>query len=108
MQDSVFTIPYQDMDDGLPHGLDIVPGHSILDSDPSGPDMVPSYSPAATPRSAAKRYQPPGPLPALELEWDNFVGGEITSDLENSTGFGEPGGTSVQYEDDYFGSSADM
>ena len=100
----MFTIPYQDMDDGLPHGPDIVPGHSILDSDPSGPDIVPSYSPA-TPRAAAKRYQPPPP--ALELEWDNFVGGDVTSDLENSTGFGESGGTSVQHEDDYFGSSVD-
>ena len=125
----MFTIPYQDMDDGLPHGPDIVPpGHSVLDSDPGAPDILPSYSPGTARAWAGgggggpRRYQPP---PAqLELEWDNFVGGgtdgggsvEGASDMESSTGFGEslgipaeiPGGMSVQYEDDYFGSSADL
>ena len=91
------------MDDGLPHGPDIVPGHSILDSDPSGPDIVSSYSPATPIAAEGKRYEPP--LPALELEWDNFTGGEV-SDLESSTGFGQSGG-STPYEDDYFGSSPD-
>ena len=91
------------MDDGLPHGPDIVPGHSILDSDPSGSDIVPSYSPATPRATEAKRYQPPPP--ALELEWDNFIGGEV-SDFESSTGFGQSGG-SVQYGND-FGSSAEI
>ena len=90
----MFTIPYQDMDDGLPHGPDIVSGHSILDSDPSGPDILPGYSPG-TPRAADfKRYVPTSPI--LELEWDNFVGEEV-SDLENSTKFGQSPPRTVQY-----------
>ncbi len=105
----MFTIPYQDLDDSLPHGPDIVPDRTVLDSDPAGPDILPSYSPAA-PRRVPGEYRPQedgGAAPSLELEWDNFVGDEV-SDLEISTGFGKSPG-SVQYpENDYFGSSAEL